>query len=150
VGSAELVTLTKAWTDAMNAKDHEKLEALMAPEFALYHWMVNWRRLGRTGWTFSTIPKSRSILSKFMPDAEAGLMVMPTKTKNSALFTGKSLAPDRAEGQARTFEMGDVQKIVGVSSPAISPDGKSIDIIVTRVWRANLLGVVVGIVTPPP
>jgi hypothetical protein len=33
--SAELVTLTNAWTDAMNAKDHAKLEALMAPEFAL-------------------------------------------------------------------------------------------------------------------
>jgi ketosteroid isomerase-like protein len=36
--SAELVTSTKAWTDAMNAKDHAKLEALMAPEFALYRW----------------------------------------------------------------------------------------------------------------
>jgi ketosteroid isomerase-like protein len=36
--SAELVTLTKAWTDAMNAKDHAKLEALVAPEFALYRW----------------------------------------------------------------------------------------------------------------
>ena len=36
--SVELVTLTKTWTDAMNAKDHSKLEALMAPEFALYRW----------------------------------------------------------------------------------------------------------------
>jgi hypothetical protein len=36
--SAELVTLTKVWTDAINAKDHAKLEALMAPEFALYRW----------------------------------------------------------------------------------------------------------------
>jgi ketosteroid isomerase-like protein len=36
--SAELVTLTNAWTDAINAKDHAKLEALMAPEFALYRW----------------------------------------------------------------------------------------------------------------
>jgi ketosteroid isomerase-like protein len=36
--SAELVSLTKAWTDAINAKDHAKLEALMAPEFALYRW----------------------------------------------------------------------------------------------------------------
>jgi ketosteroid isomerase-like protein len=36
--SAELVTLTKAWTDAMNAKDHAKLEAFLAPEFALYRW----------------------------------------------------------------------------------------------------------------
>ena len=28
-GSAELVTLTNAWTDASNAKDRAKLEALM-------------------------------------------------------------------------------------------------------------------------
>jgi hypothetical protein len=36
--SAELVNLTKTWTDAINARDHVKLEALMAPEFALYRW----------------------------------------------------------------------------------------------------------------
>ena len=44
--SAELVTLTNSWTDAINAKDHAKLEALMAPEFALYRWNgeVNTRR----------------------------------------------------------------------------------------------------------
>jgi hypothetical protein len=30
--SKELVTL-KAWTDAMNAKDREELEALVSPEF---------------------------------------------------------------------------------------------------------------------
>jgi dipeptidyl aminopeptidase/acylaminoacyl peptidase len=71
-------------------------------------------------------------------------MVMPTKTRSSAPFAGKSLvgilaallavaALSRAEAQARKFEMGDLQKIVNVSSPAISPDGKSIVIIVTRV-----------------
>jgi len=32
------VTLTNAWNDAINAKDHAKLEALMAPEFALFGW----------------------------------------------------------------------------------------------------------------
>jgi ketosteroid isomerase-like protein len=44
--SAELVTLTNSWTDAVNAKDHAKLEALLAPEFALYRWNgeVNARR----------------------------------------------------------------------------------------------------------
>ncbi|MGD0544830.1 MAG: nuclear transport factor 2 family protein [Candidatus Acidiferrales bacterium] len=36
--SVELVTLTNTWTDAINAKDHAKLETLMAPEFALYRW----------------------------------------------------------------------------------------------------------------
>jgi hypothetical protein len=36
--SAELVTLTNAWTEAINANDRAKLEALMAPEFAAYGW----------------------------------------------------------------------------------------------------------------
>ena len=36
--STELVTLTRIWTDAINTKDHAKLEALMVPEFALYRW----------------------------------------------------------------------------------------------------------------
>jgi Tol biopolymer transport system component len=79
-----------------------------------------------------------------MRDAEVGLIVMPTKTRNSAPFAGKSLvgilaallaiaALDRAEAQLRQFELADVQKIVNVSNPAISPDGKSIAIVVTRV-----------------
>ncbi len=37
------------------------------------------------------------------------------------------------EAQARKIELADLQKIVGVSSPEISPDGKSIVIIVSRV-----------------
>jgi hypothetical protein len=36
--SAELATLTIAWTEAINTKDRVKLEALLAPEFALYGW----------------------------------------------------------------------------------------------------------------
>ena len=82
--------------------------------------------------------------SKFVPEAEVGLMVMPTNTRNSAPFAGTSLvgilatllaitALGRVQAQTRKFELGDVQKIVAVSSPAISPDGKSIVIIVTRV-----------------
>ena len=42
-------------------------------------------------------------------------------------------APGRAKAQARKIELGDLQKIVSVSSPEISPDGKSIVIIVSRV-----------------
>jgi len=42
-------------------------------------------------------------------------------------------APCRARAQSRKIEPGDLQKIVGVSSPEISPDGKSIVIIVSRV-----------------
>jgi hypothetical protein len=42
-------------------------------------------------------------------------------------------APGQAIAQARNIELGDLQKIVNVSSPAISPDGKSIVIVVSRV-----------------
>ena len=45
-------------------------------------------------------------------------------------------APSRA--QSRKIELGDLQKIVNVSSPEISPDGKSIVIIVSRVnWEED-------------
>jgi hypothetical protein len=68
----------------------------------------------------------------------------PTQTRNPAPFAGTSLlgilgallaiaALGRAEAQPRKFEIGDVQKIVNVSSPSISPDGKSIVIVVTCV-----------------
>ena len=36
--SAELVHLTNAWTQAINAKDRTKLELLMSPDYALYGW----------------------------------------------------------------------------------------------------------------
>jgi hypothetical protein len=36
--AAELVVLTDAWTDAINANGRAKLETLMAPEFAAYGW----------------------------------------------------------------------------------------------------------------
>jgi hypothetical protein len=39
--SAELVTLTKAWTHAMNAKDHTKLEALWRRNTRFTVGMVN-------------------------------------------------------------------------------------------------------------
>lgn len=44
-----------------------------------------------------------------------------------------AIAPGKANAQARKIELGDLQKIVGVSSPEISPDGKSIVSIVSRV-----------------
>ena len=37
----KLVSLTNEWTDAINKKDRKKLDELMAPEFALYHWNGN-------------------------------------------------------------------------------------------------------------
>jgi len=40
---AELVSLAKAWTDAINAKDRSKLDELMAPEFTLHAWDNSWQ-----------------------------------------------------------------------------------------------------------
>lgn len=36
--AAKLIALTKEWTDAINGRNRQKLDALMASDFALYHW----------------------------------------------------------------------------------------------------------------
>ncbi len=71
-------------------------------------------------------------------------MVTHSKTRGSVLFARYMFfgvlaallalaAPGGARAQARKIELGDLQKIVDVTNPAISPDGKSIVIIVSRV-----------------
>jgi dipeptidyl aminopeptidase/acylaminoacyl peptidase len=71
-------------------------------------------------------------------------MATQSKTRRSAgfaqcVFLGvltlllALVAPGLAKAQSRKIELGDFQKIVNVSSPVISPDGKSIVIIVSRV-----------------
>src|ERR1700685_4182056 len=48
------------------------------------------------------------------------------------------LAHGSASAQAQKIELGDLRKIVTVSSPAISPDGRSIVILVSRVnWEED-------------
>ena len=36
--ATKLVALTNEWTDAINSRNRQKLDALMASDFALYHW----------------------------------------------------------------------------------------------------------------
>jgi len=71
-------------------------------------------------------------------------MVKHLQTRFSALFARYMFlgalaailvlaAPHLARSQSRKIELGDLQKIVDVSSPQISPDGKSIVIVVSRV-----------------
>src|ERR1700691_3674439 len=43
------------------------------------------------------------------------------------------VAPAQANAQSRKIDLGDLQKIVSVTNPEISPDGKSIVVIVSRV-----------------
>jgi dipeptidyl aminopeptidase/acylaminoacyl peptidase len=86
---------------------------------------------------------------KFLPDAEAELMAMYSVMRIFSLvarygFLGilaallALAAPYPAKAQARKTELGDLQKIVSVSSPEISPDGKSIVIVVSRVnWAED-------------
>src|SRR5208282_695570 len=70
-------------------------------------------------------------------------MATHSKTVSSAEFSRRAFlgiqaaflalgAPGSANAQARKIELGDLQKIVDVSNPAISPDGKFIVIIVSR------------------
>ena len=69
-------------------------------------------------------------------------MVSQSRTRMSALFSRYvflglpaallAIAPGKAEAQARKIELGDLQRIVNVSSPEISPDGKSVVIVVSR------------------
>src|ERR1700683_522544 len=71
-------------------------------------------------------------------------MATDSKTKSSARFPRYTFlgtvvalfvlaAAGLAEAQARKIELGDLQKIVSITNPEISPDGKSIVIIVSRV-----------------
>jgi ketosteroid isomerase-like protein len=46
---AALVSLTNAWTEAINAKNRSKLEELMAPDFALHAWDDSWS-VARADW----------------------------------------------------------------------------------------------------
>jgi hypothetical protein len=39
----ELISLTQAWINAINAKNRSKLEELMAPEFTLQGWDGSWK-----------------------------------------------------------------------------------------------------------
>jgi dipeptidyl aminopeptidase/acylaminoacyl peptidase len=75
-------------------------------------------------------------------------MAAHSKMRRSALFARYAFleilvflalaTPGRAMIQARKIELGDFQKIVTVSSPEISPDGKSIIIVVSRVnWNED-------------
>src|SRR6202167_637790 len=43
------------------------------------------------------------------------------------------VAPAQANAQSRKIDLGDLQKIVSVTNPEISPDGKSIVVVVSRV-----------------
>ena len=75
---------------------------------------------------------------------------MVTRSTRSAALFGRHLflgnlavllalvTPSPAKGQARKIELADPEKMVDVSNPVISPDGKSIVVIVSRVnWDAD-------------
>jgi hypothetical protein len=77
-------------------------------------------------------------------DAEVELMATNSNLNNSTQFARYTFfgilaalfavaAHARANAQARKFELADLQKIVNVSGPEISPDAKSIVIVVSRV-----------------
>jgi hypothetical protein len=74
-------------------------------------------------------------------------MAMHSKTRISAQFALCAFlgivtvlvvlaAPGGAKAQARKIELGDLRKVVNVSNPAISPNGKSILIVMSRLEDA--------------
>ena len=77
--STELVTLTKTWTDAMNAKDHAKIEQLVAPEFALYRWNGEPRAPG-TGGALASCRSSQQL--KSMPSSKLVHEIIGFQPKN--------------------------------------------------------------------
>ncbi|MGA8617588.1 MAG: S9 family peptidase [Candidatus Sulfotelmatobacter sp.] len=91
--------------------------------------------------TLRFLPQNVAACALFVPATIVGLLT-------ALLFLA---APSRAMAKARKIELGDLQKIVNVSSPQISPDGKSIVVIVSRVnWdedRYDSRLVLVDIVT---
>jgi dipeptidyl aminopeptidase/acylaminoacyl peptidase len=71
-------------------------------------------------------------------------MATDSKTKSSARFLRRTFlgtlaallalaVPAKTKAQARKIELGDAQKIAGITDPEISPDGKSIVIVVSHV-----------------
>jgi Tol biopolymer transport system component len=87
---------------------------------------------------------------EFLADKEVELMGTDSRTRISARSARYTLlgilmavlfvlvASGRAEAQARKIEPGDFQKIVAVTDPEISPDGKSIVVVVSRVnWNED-------------
>ncbi len=73
--------------------------------------------------TLRFLPQNVAACALFVPATIVGLLT-------ALLFLA---APSRAMAKARKIQLGDLQKIVNVSSPEISPDGKSIVIVVSRV-----------------
>src|SRR6202161_4814016 len=86
----------------------------------------------------------RQIRTEIVTCGEAEPMGTHSTTRSSTLFVRYTVlgilagalfftATGRASAQARKIELGDFQKIVGITDPEISPDGKSIVIVVSRV-----------------
>jgi uncharacterized protein DUF4440 len=82
-GAAEtmLVALANEWTEAINRKDREKLDELMAPEYALYAW--NGKLLGsRPQWLdnlFSHITIEKNTLTDISPRVYGDLAIVTSK-----------------------------------------------------------------------
>ena len=98
----------------------------------------------RTMWALRLTLVVDTVDLTLLLDGGDEVMAVHARTRSSAQLLRRAFleilavllalaAPGRAKAQARKIELSDLQKIVGVSEPAISPDGKSIVIIVSRV-----------------
>jgi ketosteroid isomerase-like protein len=86
--SAELVTLTTAWTEAINANDRAKLEALMAPEFAAYGWNGElWA--ARSQWLDNVHFFSENILHEISPRVYGDFAIVTSVTTFVVNYDGR-------------------------------------------------------------
>lgn len=88
---AKLVALTNEWTEAINKKDRQKLEQLMAPEYALYAW--NGKLLApRAVWLdnlFSHITIEKNTLNDLSPRVYGDFAIVTSKGDWIGIFDGR-------------------------------------------------------------
>jgi ketosteroid isomerase-like protein len=89
--SAELSTLTNAWTEAINANDRVKLEAFLAPEFAAYGWNGElWAT--RSKWLDNVHYYSDNALHEISPKVYGDFAIVTSVTTFVVTYEGRPAA----------------------------------------------------------
>jgi ketosteroid isomerase-like protein len=92
--AAKLVVLTNEWTDAINKRDRQKLDALMASDFALYHWNGK-LAAPRSQWLdnlFNHIKIEKNTLTDLAPQAYGDIGVVTSLGEWVGAFEGKAFS----------------------------------------------------------
>ena len=87
--------LTNEWTDAINSRDKQKLDALMASDFALYHWngVLAAPRLQWLDNLFNHIKIRKNTLTDSAPQAYGDFGIVTSVGDWIGSFDGKCMNP---------------------------------------------------------